>query len=84
GRPRLLRALSAAIDGETISVAEVSPTVAGTLVREEGWPCGSEIELTYEHGWPVPPKEVVRAAVKLAREFVLVDPSIFDQRAGRI
>lgn len=83
-RPRLLSVRSVTISGRPISIGEVAPSIAGTVVRADGWPEGAEIEVAYEHGWPMPPDDVREAAIKLARDYLLADPSDYDQRAGRI
>ena len=70
-RPRLLSVRSASIGGEELSLGELAPSIAGTIVRSTPWPVDVDIEVAYEHGYPEPPNDVREAAIKLAREYVI-------------
>lgn len=83
-RPRLLSVRSASIGGQAISLGELAPSISGTITRTTPWPEGVEVEVVYEHGYPAPPDDVREAAIKLARDYAIADPSNYDQRAGRI
>lgn len=83
GKPRLRRIITATLDGTDV-LADLTITTWGEVARDAAFPAGSKLELTYEHGWPSPPEDICRAAVKLAREYLQKDPSNYDQRAGRI
>jgi hypothetical protein len=69
GRPRPTAILTATLDGSDIA-AELALGKGGTVERESCFPIGSELEITYIHGWPVPPEPITRAAIQLAAAYV--------------
>lgn len=71
--------LSAKIDGGDELSADVT-IEAGQIVYEGGWPAGSQVDVSYIHGFTTPPDPISRATVALARYLVLEDPSnVFDR-----
>ena len=80
--PRVLRVLSAKIDGTAVDLNEITILDTGVLEREAGW--AGDIEIVYEHGWAVPPPDVSRACVKLARHYLQPVLKDLDERASRI
>jgi hypothetical protein len=67
------RLVSARMDGVALSagdLADVAVFPFGMLERKTGgvWNAGARnIEVLYEHGWPVPPMPIKRAGMRLAR-----------------
>lgn len=83
--PAALKVLSASVGGEAIATGEVSPQLTGSLYREAGWARGREnVTVAYVHGFSSPPAPVRRAAVKLARAYLIEDPSNLNERATSI
>lgn len=80
--PRVREVVSATDDGVVLDVVEVRPIPIGAY-REAGWPSGvSNLEVVYEHGWPAPPAEVKRAALRYLKEVLSTGPG--DDRAIRL
>lgn len=78
-RWRVRAVLSVSRDGEPLDIAGVR--IDGrTLVRPSGaWPHGrANLTVVYEHGYSVPPGRIKRAALRLAKHF-LVESAINDR-----
>lgn len=66
-------------------VNEVQLYPGGKAFRLAGWwPGRLNVEVTYEHGYRQVPKQVNRAAVRLARHFLIEDVTDYDGRASSI
>lgn len=78
-----LRSVTAAVDdGQALDLAGVK--VSGRLVwRYDGWPLGvANLTVTYTHGYDAPPLRVKRAALILAKVWLLEGP--VDARATQV
>lgn len=86
--PRPITLVAVTIDDTALTTEErdaVEVYESGTLYRASGWASGRRnVEIKYEHGYPIVPAPVNRAAIKLARFFLTPDPSNRDERATRI
>jgi hypothetical protein len=81
--PGLIEVLTAEIAGVAVTDFVVDPS--GLIYREAGWRCGRRnIELTYLHGFSTPPEDVRRAAVRLARHYLVPDPTDYDERSSSL
>lgn len=62
---------SATAAGEELDVADVAIN-GRTLYRPAGWPRGyANLVVVYEHGYDAPPARIKRAALQLARHFLV-------------
>ncbi len=80
-----VRAITAAvIDGAAVTdLSTIRVVGSRRLRRDAGWPWGDRnIELTYLHGYDQPPRRIKRAALILAKEWLLEGP--ITQRATQI
>lgn len=77
-RARPTRVITATIDGTALTapqIAAVDVTPDGCAYRPDGWPAGRRnITLGYEHGYPACPARVARAALLLAKRYLVESP----------
>lgn len=77
-RPLLRSVRGLVSDGATIDVSTLNVSAHGLVQLAAGcWPdkLGS-IKLAYEHGYTVPPGRIARAALKLARSWLIATPDM--------
>lgn len=72
--PAIRRVVALKIDGVTESFTGLA-VGDRTVKRFEGWNAGSVVEITYEHGYDAPNPQVRKAALMLAKEY-LVDSAL--------
>lgn len=84
-RPKARAVIAASVGGVALTgdeLAAITPTSGGAY-RAAGWPQGrNNIVVTYEHGYPQPPRRIRRAA-RILTKALLVD-RLVDDRASRI
>lgn len=80
--PRLRRVLTAEVDG--VALDPGATRVDGCyLVLAAGWPEGvANVRVTYEHGYDEPPRRLRRAALILAKNWLIRGP--IDDRATQV
>jgi hypothetical protein len=87
-RRRPLQLISVSVGGTALTsseLADVELSSSGLLYRAGAWASGFEnLDFAYIHGYRSPPEPVSRAAVKLARSFIVKSPSNFDERATSV
>jgi hypothetical protein len=84
-RRRLRTVRTGTVDGTALTVSELADLeYAGTgrLRSPNVWAYGSEISVAYEHGYDYPPAGAGRAALRLAKHFLIDSP--VDDRALRM
>lgn len=84
-RERILRVTAATLDGTALDSAELALLIPDRdgVYRASGWPSGhGNIELKYEHGFKQVPALVKRAALLLARRYLVESP--VDPRTTRV
>jgi len=83
GRPRLIGLREVTVNGEPADLETLKGYPSGVVWTAGSWPEGAlNISVAYEHGFPRPPAQVSRAAVRLARHFIVENPSDYDERAS--
>lgn len=88
GQPSVTSVISASVGGTALTGSEISALSIdslGILYSSAGWTEGRQnVAVAYIHGFSEPPSPVVRAAVKLARYYLLEDPTNYEERATSI
>lgn len=83
GRPRLIAIREVTVGGEAVDLEGLKGYPSGVIWAVGPWPVGAQnVSVAYEHGFGTPPAQVSRAAVRLARHFIVEDPSDYDERAS--
>lgn len=84
GTPRVLSIRDVSIGGAAVEAGTLKINgPAGTVWNPGGWPEGFQnVSVAYEHGYKVVPAQVSRAATRLARHFIVENPSDYDERSS--
>lgn len=82
-RPRVIVLREVSVAGEVLDLDGLKMYPSGAIWASTPWPEGAQnISVAYEHGFLSPPSRVSRAAVRLARHFIVENPSDYDERAS--
>lgn len=83
GHPRLIALREVSIGEELADLEDFKGYPSGVIWTAGAWPSGAQnVSVAYEHGFPRPPAQVSRAATRLARHFIVENPSDYDERAS--
>ncbi len=85
--PRPQRLLTSTVNGTAISdLSTITLSPTGTLYNLGYWSDARarNVAVAYVHGHQAPPEPISRAATKLARHYLVANPSDYDERATSI
>jgi len=81
--PQLITIREAEVGDTVVALESLKGYPEGVAWGEELWTEGAaNVSIAYEHGFLVTPAMVSRAALRLARHFLVEDPSNYDERAS--